>query len=64
MRDPPSLRLLRSYEARREQMDDTLATITPSAQLTPVHALSDAQPPVSDPTSNRTARGAAQQLAQ
>eukprot|EP00965_Chrysotila_dentata_P160047 5285041-Pleurochrysis_carterae.AAC.2 len=27
MRDPPSLRLLRSYEARREHMDDTLATI-------------------------------------
>eukprot|EP00965_Chrysotila_dentata_P160049 5285041-Pleurochrysis_carterae.AAC.4 len=27
MRDPPSLRLLRSYEARREHMDDTFATI-------------------------------------
>eukprot|EP00965_Chrysotila_dentata_P140186 4634530-Pleurochrysis_carterae.AAC.1 len=64
MRDPPSLRLLRSYEARREHMDDTLATMTPSAQLAPVHALSDAQSPVSDPASRRTARGAAQQLAQ
>eukprot|EP00965_Chrysotila_dentata_P162803 5376525-Pleurochrysis_carterae.AAC.1 len=28
MRDPPSLRLLRSYEARHEHMDDTLATMT------------------------------------
>eukprot|EP00965_Chrysotila_dentata_P025138 834413-Pleurochrysis_carterae.AAC.1 len=31
MRDLPSLRLLRSYEARREHMDDTLATMTQSA---------------------------------
>eukprot|EP00965_Chrysotila_dentata_P121544 4018190-Pleurochrysis_carterae.AAC.1 len=45
-------------------MDDTLATMTPSAQLAPVHALFDAQPPASHPASNRTARGAAQQLAQ
>eukprot|EP00965_Chrysotila_dentata_P023469 778013-Pleurochrysis_carterae.AAC.1 len=51
MRDPPSLRLLRSCEARREHMDDTLATMTPSARLAPVHALSDAQPDVSDPAS-------------
>eukprot|EP00965_Chrysotila_dentata_P126908 4197534-Pleurochrysis_carterae.AAC.1 len=38
--------------------------MTPSAQLAPVHALSDAQPPASGPAANRTARGAAQQLAQ
>eukprot|EP00965_Chrysotila_dentata_P258081 6213095-Pleurochrysis_carterae.AAC.3 len=43
-RDPPALRLLRSYEARREHMDDTLATMTPSAQLEPVHALAHAMP--------------------
>eukprot|EP00965_Chrysotila_dentata_P111667 3692586-Pleurochrysis_carterae.AAC.1 len=46
-------------------MDDTLATMTPSAQLAPVHdALSDAPPQASDPAPSRAARGAAQQLAQ
>eukprot|EP00965_Chrysotila_dentata_P101613 3354872-Pleurochrysis_carterae.AAC.1 len=64
MRDPPPLRLLRSYEARREHTDDTLPTMTPSAQLAPVHALSDAQRQASDPAPGRAARGAAQQLAQ
>eukprot|EP00965_Chrysotila_dentata_P147505 4869419-Pleurochrysis_carterae.AAC.1 len=45
-------------------MDDTLATMTPSAQLASVHALSDAQPPAFDPAIERAARGAARQLAQ
>eukprot|EP00965_Chrysotila_dentata_P068180 2255061-Pleurochrysis_carterae.AAC.1 len=61
MRDPPSLRLLSSCEARREHMDYTLATYTPSAQLAPVHALSDAHPDRSDPASGKAARRAAQQ---
>eukprot|EP00965_Chrysotila_dentata_P018045 599414-Pleurochrysis_carterae.AAC.1 len=64
MRDPPSLRLLRSYEARREHMDDTLATMTPSAQLAQVQALSDAQPDGSNPAAGKTARRAAQQPVQ
>eukprot|EP00965_Chrysotila_dentata_P016689 553850-Pleurochrysis_carterae.AAC.2 len=64
MRDPPSLRLLHSYEARREHMDGTLATMTPSAQLATVHAFSDAQPDASDPASGKAARRAAQQLTQ
>eukprot|EP00965_Chrysotila_dentata_P225846 6195030-Pleurochrysis_carterae.AAC.4 len=64
MRDTPSLRLLRSYQARREHMDDTLAAMTPSAQLAPVHALSDAHPDASDPASGKAARRAAQQLTQ
>eukprot|EP00965_Chrysotila_dentata_P008185 267457-Pleurochrysis_carterae.AAC.1 len=38
--------------------------MTPSAQLAPVHALSDAQPHASYPAPGRAARGAAQQLAQ
>eukprot|EP00965_Chrysotila_dentata_P110358 3645922-Pleurochrysis_carterae.AAC.1 len=44
-------------------MDDTLATMTPSAQLAPVHALSHAMPDaphVAD--SHNAARRAAQQL--
>eukprot|EP00965_Chrysotila_dentata_P031746 1058660-Pleurochrysis_carterae.AAC.1 len=45
-------------------MDDTLASMTPSAQLAPVHVLSDVQPPASDPAPDRAVRGAAQQLAQ
>eukprot|EP00965_Chrysotila_dentata_P155425 5134698-Pleurochrysis_carterae.AAC.2 len=45
-------------------MDDTLATMTPSSQLAPVPALSDAQPQASDPAPGRAARGAASQLAQ
>eukprot|EP00965_Chrysotila_dentata_P231364 6198313-Pleurochrysis_carterae.AAC.5 len=64
MRDSPSLRLLRSYEARREHMDDTLATMTLSAQLAPVHALSDAQADGSDPAAGKAARRAAQQPTQ
>eukprot|EP00965_Chrysotila_dentata_P183724 6066442-Pleurochrysis_carterae.AAC.1 len=64
MRDPPSLRLLHSYEARREHMDDTLATITRSAQLAPVHALSDTPSEPSDPAPGKAARRAAQQLTQ
>eukprot|EP00965_Chrysotila_dentata_P256141 6212451-Pleurochrysis_carterae.AAC.4 len=61
MRDPPSLRLLHSYKARRERMDDTLATTTLSAQLAPMYAFSDAPPDVSDPASGKAARRAAQQ---
>eukprot|EP00965_Chrysotila_dentata_P249362 6208865-Pleurochrysis_carterae.AAC.1 len=46
-------------------MNDTLATsMTPSAQLAPVHALSDAQSDVSDPASGKAARRAAQQPTQ
>eukprot|EP00965_Chrysotila_dentata_P143840 4752370-Pleurochrysis_carterae.AAC.1 len=61
-RDPPALRLLRSYEARREHMDDTRATITPSAQLVPVHALLHAVPDASHFGAGNAARRAAQQL--
>eukprot|EP00965_Chrysotila_dentata_P143649 4746570-Pleurochrysis_carterae.AAC.1 len=64
MRDPPSLRLLRSYEARREHIDDTLATMTPSVQLAPVHALSDAPSEPFDSVPGKAARRAAQQLTQ
>eukprot|EP00965_Chrysotila_dentata_P162141 5354641-Pleurochrysis_carterae.AAC.1 len=42
-------------------MDDTLAAMTPSAQLPPVHALSDAQPDGSNPVAGKAARRAAQQ---
>eukprot|EP00965_Chrysotila_dentata_P003385 110156-Pleurochrysis_carterae.AAC.1 len=45
-------------------MGDMLATMTPSAQLAPLHALSDAQPEVSDPAPGKAARRAAQQLTQ
>eukprot|EP00965_Chrysotila_dentata_P160663 5305142-Pleurochrysis_carterae.AAC.1 len=45
-------------------MDDTLATMSPSAQLAPVHALSDSQPDASNPASGKAARRAAQQLTQ
>eukprot|EP00965_Chrysotila_dentata_P024552 812647-Pleurochrysis_carterae.AAC.1 len=42
-------------------MDDTLATMTPSAQLAPVHALSDAQPDGFSSAASKAARRAAQQ---
>eukprot|EP00965_Chrysotila_dentata_P170834 5639011-Pleurochrysis_carterae.AAC.1 len=45
-------------------MDETLATMTPSPQLAPVPALSDAQPQASDRAPGRAVRGAAPQLAQ
>eukprot|EP00965_Chrysotila_dentata_P102303 3377378-Pleurochrysis_carterae.AAC.1 len=38
--------------------------MTPSAQLAPVHALSDAQPDRSDPAAGKAARRAAQQPTQ
>eukprot|EP00965_Chrysotila_dentata_P201088 6180376-Pleurochrysis_carterae.AAC.5 len=57
-RDPPALRLLRSYEARREHMDDTLSTMTPSAQLAPVHALSQAPTDASDAAAGKGTRRA------
>eukprot|EP00965_Chrysotila_dentata_P080827 2667861-Pleurochrysis_carterae.AAC.1 len=41
-------------------MDDTLATMTPSAQLAQVHALSDAQPDGSNPAAGKAVRRAAQ----
>eukprot|EP00965_Chrysotila_dentata_P193098 6175547-Pleurochrysis_carterae.AAC.1 len=45
-------------------MDDTLATMTSSAQLAPVHALSDAQPDASDPAYGKATRRATQQPTQ
>eukprot|EP00965_Chrysotila_dentata_P244384 6205954-Pleurochrysis_carterae.AAC.1 len=43
-------------------MDDKLATMTPSARLTPVHALLHAMPEAPDSGAGKAARRAAQQL--